>query len=294
MIDYDSDSAFRVISYDLDTKKLETYFKQRQSGYKALIKALRKRGYERRQFSGYISNKPLKMTDVFEDVKAVCDKLPWLSDCINKFDVTSVGLTHDLSGYVDDFCNQSKLNRKDIHRGDVLSGNLFQDEFAEKTDEIKSKIASLSFGSLKDVLSVVDKAVDFIGDDKDGFMQFRLNVVQEKDDGSLFFLKGNEASTIRFSRDELQQKMADYQAVGESSEVESFLKAAYVYNLKLRQKVIANVVQEEQNYYKRLAARWGLDISDQRSKDKDKSLEIDHSEFFAKYLNRRERGGRER
>lgn len=168
------------------------------------------------------------------------------------------------------------------------------DDVIQEEKEVKEKLACLDSGDLKGVLPVVEKPVEYVGKDRDGALRFRLNVVQEKDDGSLFFLKGNEASTIQFSRDELQQKMADYQAVGESSEVESFLKAAYVYNLKLRQKVIANVVQEEQNYYKRLAACWGLDISDQRSKDKDKSLEIDHSEFFAKHLNRRERGGRER
>ena len=289
----DEDKKFRMISYDLDIHKLEKYYKFSASAYKALIRNLAKCGYNRRQFSGYISDVPKSYEEVFSDLRLVCRKLPWLYECSNKLDVTDIGNTLSLMPYAEIYCAKKtrKCNRT---LDDSLMDNLFSDEFNAKAEELKSKIDCLVTGNLKGVLPVVDRPVDFVGENENGVLKFRLNIVWEKEDGSLLFLKGNEASTISFFQDELQQKMANYQAAGESSEVESFLKAAYVHNIKLRQKVIENVVQEEQRYYERLASHWGLDIGKDKSVEKDWPVEIDYSEFFEKHLNRCERGSRER
>ena len=92
----------KAFNFDLDTKKLKEVYsaqtgKKYTTAYEDLKKALRSEGFDWRQGSGYISREPLSKADVSSIVKSVTQKLPWLADCVKKFDVTDIVKQYDLT-----------------------------------------------------------------------------------------------------------------------------------------------------------------------------------------------------
>lgn len=47
------------------------------------------KGFEHRQYSGYISKEPLEETDISLILKELGKKFTWLKDCMQEFDVSN-------------------------------------------------------------------------------------------------------------------------------------------------------------------------------------------------------------
>ena len=54
---------------------------------------LKSYGFKHRQWSGYISKEPMSNAEVTGIVRQLNKFLPWLKQCVQKFDVTSIGDT---------------------------------------------------------------------------------------------------------------------------------------------------------------------------------------------------------
>lgn len=91
----------KAINFDLDTKTLQKIFQSKNpfvymAGYKQIGRFLKSNGFNHRQWSGYISMKPMSNTEITGIVRNLNKTLPWLKQCIRKFDVTNIGETFDL------------------------------------------------------------------------------------------------------------------------------------------------------------------------------------------------------
>lgn len=94
------DFTRKAVNFDLDTNALKKVFKSNNpfvylKGYKQIGDFLKMNGFTHRQWSGYVSKKPLTPVQITTIVKGLNKALPWLKRCVKKFDVTSIGDTFD-------------------------------------------------------------------------------------------------------------------------------------------------------------------------------------------------------
>ena len=88
----------KAINFDLDTKALKKFYpgKDYRAAYGEIKNFMENIGFEHRQWSGYISIKALDQKEIARNVKKIAQKFPWLSQCVNRFDVTNIGKTCDM------------------------------------------------------------------------------------------------------------------------------------------------------------------------------------------------------
>lgn len=91
----------KAINFDLDTKTLQKIFQSKNpfvymEGYRQIGIFLKSNGFKHRQWSGYISKEPMSNTEITGIVRKLNKSLPWLKQCVRKFDVTNIGETFDL------------------------------------------------------------------------------------------------------------------------------------------------------------------------------------------------------
>lgn len=91
----------KAIHFDLDTSELKKIFQTNNpfvylKAYKAIGRFLKSKGFEHRQWSGYVSKEPMTDLAVTKIVRKLNKSLPWLKQCVQKFDVTNIGETFDL------------------------------------------------------------------------------------------------------------------------------------------------------------------------------------------------------
>lgn len=108
----------KAINFDLDTDELKKIFGTSNpfkllDGYKEIKRYLKKNGFKHRQWSGYISKEPLLDADMTSIVNKMNQQIPWLKKCVNKFDVTNVGDTYDLT-YIFEENNEEKVKVKPL------------------------------------------------------------------------------------------------------------------------------------------------------------------------------------
>lgn len=90
----------KAINFDLDTKALQKHYpkpKQWRKAYNDIEKFMKKEGFVHRQGSGYISERKLSMERIASISIKIKQAYPWLSICVNRFDVTDIGEQHDLT-----------------------------------------------------------------------------------------------------------------------------------------------------------------------------------------------------
>ena len=61
---------------------------------------LKENGFFHRQWSGYVSKEAKSECEVVKITKKLNCKYPWLSKCVNHFDVTNIGKTYDMLKYL--------------------------------------------------------------------------------------------------------------------------------------------------------------------------------------------------
>ncbi|MBR1421847.1 MAG: hypothetical protein IJ571_00180 [Ruminococcus sp.] len=99
--------------------------KDYRQAYKDIKSFMLKNGFEHRQWSGYISTKPIDYSSITVLTVELSKKMPWLKDCVNKFDVTNVGKTFDCLGIIKSTTDISSNNSVEVDYlfSDVLSSS---------------------------------------------------------------------------------------------------------------------------------------------------------------------------
>lgn len=88
----------KAINFDLDTRALKEFYpgKDYRAAYGEIKAFMESNGFEHRQWSGYVSIEPLTKNELNEAIKTMAHQFPWLSQCVNRFDVTNIGKTYDM------------------------------------------------------------------------------------------------------------------------------------------------------------------------------------------------------
>jgi cell filamentation protein len=88
----------KAINFDLDTENLINIFGEtkRSEAYRDVQKFFVAHGFEHRQWSGYRSLHPMSYFEISELLTVMAKQHYWLEKCINKFDVTNVGVESDM------------------------------------------------------------------------------------------------------------------------------------------------------------------------------------------------------
>ena len=86
-----NEKYIKCINFDLDTKQLLKIFPNSTREPYALIKKFfEDRGFEHRQYSGYISKELLNNYDITAIMGELGQNFTWLKNCIQEFDVSNV------------------------------------------------------------------------------------------------------------------------------------------------------------------------------------------------------------
>lgn len=101
----------KQIVFDLKTDKnspIFKYYNSLSSAYYYIEKYLNENNFPcHRQGSVYTSDKPLTNAQVSVSLKKVCDAIPWLYECINAIDVSSVTRKESLLDDVKAYCDMN-------------------------------------------------------------------------------------------------------------------------------------------------------------------------------------------
>jgi len=88
----------RAINFDLDTKALKEFYpgKDYRAAYGEIKAFMENNGFEHRQWSGYASKIAIEKDELLGYIGEMAHRFPWLSQCVNRFDVTNIGRTYNM------------------------------------------------------------------------------------------------------------------------------------------------------------------------------------------------------
>ncbi len=88
----------KALYFDLRVKDLERYFSEANpnGAYRKIQKFLENHAFLHVQYSGYHSKAKTTDLEIFDLVNKMRQEFPWLDKCLNHFEVTNVGVNHDL------------------------------------------------------------------------------------------------------------------------------------------------------------------------------------------------------
>jgi virulence-associated protein VapD len=90
---------YKAINFDLDTKALSRFFggNKYRKGYSLIRRFLIENGFRHHQYSGYISQSAMSYGEIYILITdRMVSELPWIVDCVNKFDATNVTSQSDM------------------------------------------------------------------------------------------------------------------------------------------------------------------------------------------------------
>ena len=97
----------KQISFDLSQDALKRYYPHKETGqdsqffkraYKDIRRFMETNGFERRQYSVYVSADKLTALDVAVLTQRMAEAMPWLRLCVKDITVTNIGARHSLLG----------------------------------------------------------------------------------------------------------------------------------------------------------------------------------------------------
>lgn len=102
-----------ALNFDLDTKKTKEVFGSRGTSpaYAMIKDFLEAHGFEHRQYSGYRTSKPMRQAEAYEIVKNMYQEFSWLSDCVQRMDLTKIDRLYDLHEIILNERKESVLDR---------------------------------------------------------------------------------------------------------------------------------------------------------------------------------------
>lgn len=88
----------KAIYFDMQIKELEKHYSASnpKGAYKKIMVYMKNHGFTHEQYSGYHSKNKMTDLEVFDMIYDMSEKLPWLQNCMNHFEVTNIGTNHDL------------------------------------------------------------------------------------------------------------------------------------------------------------------------------------------------------
>lgn len=87
----------KAINFDLSTNELKKRFNNTAEAYSKIKEFMLQNGFEHRQYSGYVSKELMEDDDIALLIRSLSRQFSWLSNCVQKFDVTDIGEQYDLT-----------------------------------------------------------------------------------------------------------------------------------------------------------------------------------------------------
>ena len=97
----------KEITFDLSQEALRQHYPRKETGrdpqffkraYKDIQRFMETNGFERRQYSVYVSTEELTALDVAVLTQRMAEELPWLRYCVREITATNIGARHSLLG----------------------------------------------------------------------------------------------------------------------------------------------------------------------------------------------------
>ena len=97
----------KQITFDLSQDALRQHYPRKETAqdpqffkraYKDIQKFMEANGFERRQFSVYVSAEKLTALDVAVLTQRMAEEMPWLRQCVKEITATNIGARHSLLG----------------------------------------------------------------------------------------------------------------------------------------------------------------------------------------------------
>ena len=92
----------KALNFDLNDSILRKYYpsKNYKKGWNDLRKYFINNGFIHRQYSGYVSQNPISMTEVVQIIRKLSLNYMWLKYCVKEFDVTIVSDEYSMKKYI--------------------------------------------------------------------------------------------------------------------------------------------------------------------------------------------------
>ena len=97
----------KQITFDLSQEALRQHYPRKETAqdpqffkraYKDIQRFMEARGFERRQYSVYVSAEKLTALDVAVLTQRMAEEMPWLRQCVKEITATNIGARHSLLG----------------------------------------------------------------------------------------------------------------------------------------------------------------------------------------------------
>lgn len=97
----------KEITFDLSQEALRKHYPRKETAqdpqffkraYKDIRRFMEANGFERRQYSVYVSRSELTALDVAVLTQRMAEQLPWLRLCVKEITATNIGARHSLLG----------------------------------------------------------------------------------------------------------------------------------------------------------------------------------------------------
>lgn len=132
---------YKALNFDLDTKALEEYYPKPswRQAYKDVGEFLKAENFEHRQGSGYRSNNKMSDSEIMKLANKLYNKFPWFEKCINKFDATNVGTTHDLSAIMTRKRMEQEKQKEAKGQVEIEAKTFTMDSWKSKISEMRNE-----------------------------------------------------------------------------------------------------------------------------------------------------------
>ena len=101
------ETSRKEITFDLSQEALRQHYPHKETAqdpqffkraYKDIRRFMEASGFERRQYSVYVSAEALTTLDVALLAQRMAEELPWLRQCVKEITATNIGARHSLLG----------------------------------------------------------------------------------------------------------------------------------------------------------------------------------------------------
>lgn len=108
----------KQITFDLSQEALRRHYPRKETiqdpqffkrAYKDIRRFMEASGFERRQYSVYVSGAELTALDVAVLTQKMAEQLPWLRHCVREITVTNIGARHSLLALLRDHAPPAEL-----------------------------------------------------------------------------------------------------------------------------------------------------------------------------------------
>ena len=108
----------KQITFDLSQEALRQHYPRKETGqdprffkraYEDIQKFMEASGFERRQYSVYVSTAELTTLDVALLAQKMAEQLSWLRYCVREITATNIGARHSLLGLLRDHAPPAEL-----------------------------------------------------------------------------------------------------------------------------------------------------------------------------------------